>query len=61
MDQADADCSKLLEVTAEALDNDTLQLLFVATQQINLKLCTTYAIECANWQYIVDHDTDLLV
>ncbi|KAG5717397.1 hypothetical protein E4T56_gene7664 [Termitomyces sp. T112] len=45
MDKANADCSRLLEVTAEALDDDTLQLLFVATQQITLKLCTTHAIE----------------
>ncbi|KAG6815341.1 hypothetical protein H0H93_010101 [Arthromyces matolae] len=45
MNLPEADCSELLEVTAAALDDDTLQLLFVATQQANLKLCTTHAID----------------
>ncbi|KAH0583396.1 hypothetical protein H2248_009023 [Termitomyces sp. 'cryptogamus'] len=57
MDKANADCSRLLEVTAEALDDDTLQLLFVATQQITLKLCTTHAIEYANWRLFTDCGT----
>ncbi|KAG6914002.1 hypothetical protein DXG01_002956 [Tephrocybe rancida] len=39
-----ANCCQLLEVTAAALDDETLQLLFVATQQANLKTCTTHAI-----------------
>ncbi|KAG6839353.1 hypothetical protein C0991_003386, partial [Blastosporella zonata] len=39
-----ANCGQLLELTAAALDNETLQLLFVATQQANLELCMTHAI-----------------
>ncbi|KAG6826372.1 hypothetical protein H0H92_016105, partial [Tricholoma furcatifolium] len=44
MDQEEADCTKLLEVTAEALDDERLKLLLIATQQQSLKLCTAYGI-----------------
>ncbi|KAG6905339.1 hypothetical protein DXG01_003360 [Tephrocybe rancida] len=44
MNLPDANCSQLLDVTAAALDDETLQLLFVATQQANLKMCTIHAI-----------------
>ncbi|KAG6907274.1 hypothetical protein DXG01_009612 [Tephrocybe rancida] len=44
MNLPEANCNQLLEVTAAALDDETLQLLFVATQQANLKICTTHAI-----------------
>ncbi|KAG6905801.1 hypothetical protein DXG01_000668 [Tephrocybe rancida] len=44
MNLPEANCSQLLEVTAAALDDETLQLLFVAMQQANLKICTTHAI-----------------
>ncbi|KAG6826939.1 hypothetical protein H0H92_013835 [Tricholoma furcatifolium] len=44
MHEEGADCTKLLEVTAEALDDERLKLLFIATQQQSLKLCTVYGI-----------------
>ncbi|KIK31912.1 hypothetical protein CY34DRAFT_102517 [Suillus luteus UH-Slu-Lm8-n1] len=45
MDKDDADCGSLIERTAEILDNEVLQQLFVSTQQTNLELCMKYAIE----------------
>ena len=45
MYKADANCNELIEQTAAAIDNDTLKLLFVSTQQYNLELCIKYAIE----------------
>ncbi|KIK34230.1 hypothetical protein CY34DRAFT_652635 [Suillus luteus UH-Slu-Lm8-n1] len=45
MNKDDADCSSLIERTAETLDNEVLQQLFVSTQQTNLDLCMQYAVE----------------
>ncbi|KAG2052575.1 hypothetical protein BDR06DRAFT_957630 [Suillus hirtellus] len=45
MDRDDADCGSLIEQTAGALDNDTLQQLFVSTQKTNLEICMKYAVE----------------
>jgi hypothetical protein len=45
MDKNDADCGLLIERTAGILDDEVLQQLFVSTQQINLELCTKYAVE----------------
>jgi hypothetical protein len=36
---------KLVQVTAGALTNEALQLLFVSVQRNNLDLCALYAIE----------------
>ncbi|KAG6905810.1 hypothetical protein DXG01_000606 [Tephrocybe rancida] len=44
MNLPETNCHQLLQVTAAALDDETLQLLFVATQQANLEMCTTHAI-----------------
>ena len=40
-----SDCVKLIETTANALDDDTLKLLFVSVQQNSINLCIYYAIE----------------
>jgi hypothetical protein len=45
MYKADANCNELTEQTADVIDNDTLKLLFVSTQQNNLGLCIRYAIQ----------------
>ncbi|KAG2052577.1 era-like GTP-binding protein [Suillus hirtellus] len=45
MDSDDADCGSLIEQTAGALDNETLQQLFISTQQTNLEICMKYAVE----------------
>jgi len=43
--KADTHCHELMEQTAGALDSATLQMLFVSTQQVNLKLCMTFAVK----------------
>ncbi|KAG1734540.1 hypothetical protein EDD22DRAFT_1045349 [Suillus occidentalis] len=45
MNKDDADCGSLIERTAETLDSEVLQQLFVSTQQTNLDLCMKYAVE----------------
>ncbi|KAG1838617.1 hypothetical protein C8R48DRAFT_666797 [Suillus tomentosus] len=45
MDNDDADCGPLIEQTAGALNNETLQQLFISTQQTNLEICMKYAVE----------------
>ncbi|KAG1810344.1 GTP-binding protein [Suillus plorans] len=45
MNKDGADCSPLIERTAETLDNEVLEQLFVSTQQTNLELCMKYAIQ----------------
>ncbi|KAG1848827.1 era-like GTP-binding protein [Suillus tomentosus] len=45
MEKDDADCRTLIERTAETLDNEVLQQLFVSTQQTNLEICMKYAVE----------------
>ncbi|KAG2039284.1 hypothetical protein BDR03DRAFT_952451 [Suillus americanus] len=44
MNKDDADCSPLIECTAQALDDDTLKQLFVSTQRTTLEMCMRYAI-----------------
>lgn len=44
MNRPDINCPELTEKTAAVL-NDNLQLLFVSTQQNNLRLCIRYAVE----------------
>ena len=53
MYKADANCYELTEQTAIAIDDDTLRLLFVSTQQNNLMLCIKYAV--AKWVYCPWH------
>ncbi|KAG2348294.1 hypothetical protein BDR05DRAFT_995708 [Suillus weaverae] len=45
MDKDDAECGPLIERTAETIDNEVLQQLFVSTQQTNLEICMKYALE----------------
>src|ERR1700722_19546568 len=45
MDKPQATCHELTERTANALDNNVLQMLFVSTQRNNLELCIRYALE----------------
>jgi hypothetical protein len=39
-----SNCSELIEKTANALNSDTLKLLFVSVQQNNIDLCIYYAV-----------------
>ena len=43
MNEEQADCAALINCTAEALDNEALEMLLVSTQQVNLEIC----IRCA--------------
>ncbi|KAL4078844.1 hypothetical protein V8B97DRAFT_2021193 [Scleroderma yunnanense] len=45
MHKKSAKCGPLLEVTATALDEETLQLLLVSTQETNLHLCIEWAVK----------------
>jgi hypothetical protein len=45
MHKETANVSLLMEKTADALDNETLQRIFVSTQRNNLELCMRYALE----------------
>ncbi|KAJ7139166.1 hypothetical protein C8R44DRAFT_764001 [Mycena epipterygia] len=40
-----SNCKELIEKTANALNDDTLRLLFVSVQQNNIYLCIHYAVE----------------
>ncbi|KAI6112629.1 hypothetical protein F5141DRAFT_1002922 [Pisolithus sp. B1] len=44
MDKENANCSGLIECTAAALNDETLEKLLVSTQQTNMGICITYAI-----------------
>lgn len=44
MDKENADCSGLIECTAAVLKHETLEKLFVSTQQTNMELSIRYAI-----------------
>jgi len=45
MYKPDANCHELIKQTAAVINDDTLQLLFVSTQQNNLELCVEYSIK----------------
>ena len=57
MNKQDADCTALINCTAEALDNDMLETLLVSTQQVNLEICVNYAVkrkvigDCLHWSF----------
>ncbi|KAJ7139163.1 hypothetical protein C8R44DRAFT_693595 [Mycena epipterygia] len=40
-----SNCNELIDKTANALNDDTLKLLFVSVQQNNIYLCVRYAVE----------------
>ncbi|KAI6012799.1 hypothetical protein F5J12DRAFT_740372 [Pisolithus orientalis] len=44
MQQEHADCTALLKCTAEALNEENLQILLISTQQSNLELCIEFAV-----------------
>ncbi|KAG2130379.1 hypothetical protein DEU56DRAFT_468470 [Suillus clintonianus] len=56
MDKDDADCGLLIERTAETLDSEVLQQLFVSTQQTNLELCVKWAVERALEKIVVSDE-----
>jgi hypothetical protein len=43
MHLGDTDCKELVQVTAGAIDDDVLKLLFVSVQQVNLEVSVRYA------------------
>ncbi|KAG2150424.1 hypothetical protein DEU56DRAFT_908675 [Suillus clintonianus] len=45
MDKDDADCTPLIEHTAETLDDDMIKQLFVSTQRTNLEVCIRTAVK----------------
>ncbi|KAI9567052.1 hypothetical protein HD554DRAFT_1016436 [Boletus coccyginus] len=45
MNEEEADCAALISRTAEALDDEMLEMLLVSAQQINLEICIKYAIK----------------
>jgi hypothetical protein len=45
MDGQVGQCSKIIELTAENLDDQTLKVLLISVQQANLKLKVKYALE----------------
>ena len=55
MNKQGADCTALINCTAEALDDDILETLLVSTQQVNLEICVNYVVrrkvigECLHW------------
>ena len=44
MDKEQADCTALISITAEALDDEMLETLLVSAQQVNLQICVEYAV-----------------
>jgi molybdopterin converting factor small subunit len=44
MDEEQADCTALVRCTAEALDDDMLEILLVSAQQVSLEICVNYAV-----------------
>ena len=53
MDISANNCPELTETTADAIDNDILQELFISTQRNNLDLCVKSALQweshCLQW------------
>ncbi|KAI9453277.1 GTP-binding protein [Boletus coccyginus] len=45
MNEEQADCAALISSTAEALNDEMLEMLLVSAQQINLEICIKYAIK----------------
>ena len=47
INKEEADCSALLTCTAEALDDEMLEILLVSAQQVNLRVCVQHAVRRA--------------
>ena len=45
MQTENGDCTKLMEETADMLNDEVVEQMFVSTQQINLGLCTERALK----------------
>lgn len=45
MNESDEGCNILLEETAAALSNESLQMLLVSAQEKNIQLCIGYAVK----------------
>jgi hypothetical protein len=45
MQKVQTSCNELIEETAQAIDNQSLKLLFISVQQNNIDLCVKSAIE----------------
>ena len=45
MQTENGDCTKLMEETAEMLNDEVVEQMFVSTQQISLGLCTERALK----------------
>jgi hypothetical protein len=45
MDLPEKNCAELTQKTAHAIDNDSIQQLFVSTQMNNLDLCVKSALQ----------------
>ena len=45
MHKPEANCEEIVEKMALAITDHDLQVLFVSTQQNNVKICSRYAIE----------------
>ena len=54
---SDDGCNLLLEKTAEALNEEALQMLLVTTQHSNMMICIKYAVE--RWVMTIRHILDL--
>ena len=55
MDEENADCSAIISCTAEALDNEMLEILLISAQQVNLEICVKYAVRR---KVVCEHDGD---
>jgi hypothetical protein len=45
MHNSNEGCDTLLEKTAEALNEEAVQMLFVTAQETNIALCIKYAVQ----------------
>ena len=53
MDIPENDCPELSEKTADAIDDPSLQELFVSAQMNNLDLCVRYGLEWVSQQIVL--------
>ncbi|KAF8551851.1 hypothetical protein OG21DRAFT_1417201 [Imleria badia] len=44
MDKEQADCTALISCTAESLNDETLEMLLVSAQHVNLQICVDFAV-----------------
>jgi len=56
MEKEEADCTALIECTAEALHDEVLETLLVSAQQVNLQICVQYAASRVLLQLLENKD-----